>query len=185
MRKFQDYKRPVIETFKIYSKNGLIKKLKSDGNYNLEYALNLDIEDVIERLDASYLYSLSETRYEAWMVKIKKLIDSVCKELGYDRAGIRNAKARNLSLVSWSNIPEEEQCAVSTMVREWQKQNLSLETLDNFSYANLTYEISASEYISISVRASVWTYYISGKIEVDGQIWEFENLSYDSESNRL
>ena len=56
---------------------------------------------------------------------------------------------------------------------------LTLDQLQEFRLSNLKFEKSAEEFISVSVHASVWTYYIEGSITINDKTFT-KKVSYDS-----
>jgi len=176
-------------TFKLYSAAKMVKKLKEHDNFNLEYVKelrNLNFEDLIERLDISYINSLSDDRRAAWKKKGDKIVFKICeKYFDYNLEGIIEIRENILELAHWSNHSKEDIPAIQCLVKEFLKQDLSYDDLKDFSYDNITFEKTCDEYISVSSRASVWTDYIQGEILYNGKVWKSDRISYNVNVNAL
>ncbi len=70
----------------------------------------------------------------------------------------------------------------------WIQAVISKDTPTNHIYEMISnspkFELSANEYISASIHASVWTSYVAGRKEIDGVVYEAKT-SYDSKARRV
>ena len=72
----------------------------------------------------------------------------------------------------------------SWLIAIMQKYAISTKHLEELYDYPPKLETSAEEYISMAMHASIWTYYVTGKKEIDGIVYE-ATTEYDSKSNRV
>lgn len=167
-----------------YTKIQLIKKLKEDNNYNVEFINDLSPEDeYIWKRDTMYDLRnyIGDKAYDTKYYKIRAMLNEILYVLAPQKDNTAKRKAFNY-IERYLNTEDND--AVMTMIVEGSK-DLTADEIYNIEMSTLKYEIKGEEYISISVQASVWTYYIKGSFETQGKVIEVASVIYDSETNRL
>ena len=172
-----------------YTKNQLIKKLKEDNNYNVEFVKELDVysQYIWKRggYDDLRDHYYTDKGYNAQYDKISDIISEVLIGLDarYDRVAKTEALDNLYCDINYSSKIENKK-AVKALVSECFGE-MTPEDIRNIYLDDIDYTTDAEEYISISVGASVWTYYVSGSITTLGKTFSAKNISYDREANRL
>lgn len=190
MRKKSAYKRqpaPKAE-YKVYTKLQLIKKLKADDNYNWDFVKTLNDESdyIYERGYAHDVYSLSPRGQEGAWKRIQAIVNDVKEE--FPEPALERKRQYELEYIIDTvdrHVQTDDVSAVQLLLSTILKDAPTQDLLD-YKFENLKYELTAEEYISISVRASVWSYYIKGSLILNGNVYSAKGISYrPSEANRL
>ena len=171
-----------------YTKIQLIKKLKADNNYNVEFVKELDVYSQYIWKRGSYddLQSFYYTQkgFDNQYDKILNIISEILIGLDakYDTVAKSEVLDNLFDDIDYSDI--ENKIAVKALISECLPE-MDASDIRNIYLSEIKYTTDAEEYISISVRASVWTYYVSGTIITQGKTFIAENITYNRESNRL
>ncbi len=174
--------------YKTYTKLQLIKRLKADNLYNYETVKNLDTYDnyIYSKGTYSDLYQLSDRGREGAYKRIETLLETVLDDFPEEatRKEIIKLKSQIVFCVKFS-VQESDIEAVEVLLPKL-LETATVHELNDFSFSNLEYSLDAEEYISISVGASIWSFYISGSVTLEGKEFSAKNVSYRaSEATRL
>lgn len=189
MKSYPRYSKPGIKP-----KTKLKKSLEESGRFNYNDLKELSLYDNIcwkseNSGDYYEYYDKARDSLEAKFDKIKNELLNTFPE--------KEEEDRKMSLIDyWSSllddsIPEKDSYAVKKLIKKILTDNFENYTADELDMIRsefndgFTYSTDAEEFISISARASVWTYYVSGSLKVGAKTFEVKNLSYDSEANRI
>ena len=181
----QPYQKP---TYKIYTKLQLIKKLKADGNFTYDFVNELDTysQYIYNRgsYDDIYQTHYTDRGRETAEAKIYKLLDEVKEEFP-EPALARNRVYQTESVVQSAdyNVESNEMDACRAVLYALLTQ-MTTKEIENFEFDTFNFETSAEEYISISVGASVWSYYVKGSVTVLGKEYTAKGVSYRSSDAR-
>ena len=180
----KNHREPRIQLPLTFTKTQLIKKLKEDGNFTVEFVQDLDVYDkyIWKRGDAYELQDVVGTKaFDTKYYKIKDTLLDILIIL--DPTKDSKAKDKALEYIERS-IPNEDYNAIVAMLKRGSIE-LTADEIYNIDFETLKYETSGDEFISISVGASVWTYYIQGSFETQGKLVEVRSTRYGGDTNRL
>ena len=169
----------------IYTERQLIKKLKLDGNFNEDFVSKMGFcDDYIWKRGN---YKDSEDLYYKDQDKLIYKFDNIRYNIIVSFDPVKDWKAKKEQLIilcDYIKSYEIESEAVCKLVEKLSK-DMTPEEINMTSKGNITYETNAEEHISISTHASVWSYYIKGKIEVNNRVFESDWVNYKTVVNRL
>lgn len=168
------------------TKNQIIKKLKADNEFTLEGIKELisPYTNYIFKRGDIYDLDYSPTKSDRMYNKIRNLKCELLGEFDKNPNDIKSATEDLFNEIEYSNLSRDDKPAIRRVITELSKE-LTATELINIDLEDIEYETSANEYISISVGASVWTYYVEASLVVGDRTVVVDKISYDSEVNGL
>lgn len=156
---------------RLITKNQLIKELKERGNFNYTFTKELDIFHALIWKVGSYdeISIMREKTYENYKTKFRDLMDSVNSEFAEYREKKELEEMIEYTreeIINYGKDPKPMLALFDAIVKKYGVSLLALNNLD--IQKDFDYKLNAEEFISITVRASVWTYYVEGTINLLG-----------------